>query len=181
MHAETFHEAKRARNCPVGHHPHDHVHAFGGEADEVPEIVVCRLSLRKGAVRFFLHCVDQVGKLDRVLDEENRDIVADDVPVALLRVELDGKAADVPGEVDRALASGDGRKSNECRRPLAGSLEQVGPGVLRQWLVVFEEAVRRIATGVHHPLGNPLVVEVEDLLPEMKILNQRRPTRTDFQ
>src|SRR4029077_17072554 len=31
MDAETFHEPKRARDSPVGHHPHDHVHAFGGE------------------------------------------------------------------------------------------------------------------------------------------------------
>jgi hypothetical protein len=67
--------------------------------------------------------MDQVGKLDRVLDEENRDIVADDVPVALLRVELHGETPDIPREVDRALASGDGGKSDESGRPFAGALE----------------------------------------------------------
>ena len=131
MDAETFHEPKRARDGAVGHHPHDHVHAFGGEADEIPEIIVSRLGLRKGAVRLFLHRVDQVRKLDRVLNEENRYVVADDVPVALLRVELHGEAPDVAGEIDRSLASGDGRKSDEGRRLFAGALEQVGPGVLR--------------------------------------------------
>ena len=45
--AEPFHEAERARDGAVRHHPHDHVHAFGRQADEIPEIVVRRLRLRK--------------------------------------------------------------------------------------------------------------------------------------
>ena len=123
---------KRARDGAIGHHPHDHVHAFGRQADEVPEIVVRGLRLRKGAVRLLLHRMDEVGKLDGVLDEEHRDVVADDVPVAFLRVELDGKAAHVARQVGRALAAGDGGKAHEGRRPLAGALEQVGAGVFRQ-------------------------------------------------
>jgi hypothetical protein len=123
MDAKALHEAKRARNCTVGHHPHDHVHAFGGEADEVPEIIVRRLRLGKGAVWLFLHCMDQVRKLDRVLDEENRNVVADDVPITLLGVELHGEAADIPREVDGALASRDGRKSHKSWRLFASALK----------------------------------------------------------
>ena len=58
--------------------------------------------LGKGAVWLFLHRMDQVGKLDRVLDEENRDIVADDVPVAL-RVELHGETPYISRQVDLRL------------------------------------------------------------------------------
>jgi hypothetical protein len=76
------------------------MHALGGEADEVPEIIVGRLGLGKGAVRFFLHRVDQVRKLDRILNKENRDVVADDIPVAFLRVELHGEAPDISRQVD---------------------------------------------------------------------------------
>ena len=121
--AKTFHEPKRARDGAVRHDPHDHVHAFRREADEVPEIVVRRLSLRKGAIRLLLHRVDHVRKLDRVLDEENRDIVADDVPVAFLCIELHGKASHIAGEVDGAFAAGDGGKAHKGRRLFAGALE----------------------------------------------------------
>ena len=38
-----------------------------------------------------------------------------------------------------------------------------------------EEAVGRGATSVHHPLRDAFVIEVGDLLPEVEILQQRRP------
>ena len=41
--------------------------------------------------------------------------------------------------------------------------------------------MRAIAAGMHHALGNALVVEVEDLLAEMEILKCRRATRADLQ
>ena len=131
-----------------------------------------RLRLRKGAVRLLLDRMDDVRKLDRVLDEEHRDVVADDVPVAFLGVELDGKAAHVAREIERALAAGDGREPHEGRRRLAGALEDVGAGIFRQRLVVLEKAMRAIAARMHHALGNALVVEVEDLLAEMEIFDQ---------
>jgi hypothetical protein len=82
----------------------------------------------KAAVGLGLHGVDQVGELDRVLDEEDRDVVADDVPVAFLGVELDGEAADVAGQVHRALVAGHGREADEGLGPLAAlALEEIGP------------------------------------------------------
>ena len=128
----------------------------------------------KSAVRLRLDGVDQVGELDRVLDEEDRDVVADEVPVALLGVELHGEAADVAGQVGRALAAGDGREAHEGRRLLAGPLEQVGPGDVGERLVVLEVAVGPEAAGVDDALGDALVVEVEDLLAEVEVLQERR-------
>jgi hypothetical protein len=81
---KAFHEAERAGNGAVRHDPHDHVHALGRQADEVPEIIVGRLRLRKRPVGFLLGGMDQVRKLDGVLDEEDRDVVADEIPVAFL-------------------------------------------------------------------------------------------------
>jgi hypothetical protein len=46
--------------------------------------------------------VDEVGELDAVLDEEHRDVVADQVEGALLGVELHGEAAGVAHRVGRA-------------------------------------------------------------------------------
>jgi hypothetical protein len=73
--------------------------ALGVQRDEVPEIVVRGLRLRKAAVGFLLGGVDDVGKLDRVLDEKHRDVVADEVPVAFLGIELDREAAHVERQV----------------------------------------------------------------------------------
>ena len=56
----------------------------GHQRHEVPERVVRGGSLREAAIGFHLHGVDEVGELDRVLDEEHRDVVADEIPVALL-------------------------------------------------------------------------------------------------
>jgi hypothetical protein len=60
--------------------------------------------------------MNQVGELDRVLDEEDRDVVADQIPVALVGVELHRKAAHIarevggaPGARHRGEADKDGR------------------------------------------------------------------------
>ena len=74
-------------------------------------------------MRLRLHRMDQVGKLHRVLDEEDRHVVADQVPVAFVGVELDGEAAHVARGVGRAAFAGDGREAHEHRRPLAGFRE----------------------------------------------------------
>ena len=119
---------------------------------DIAHIIMCMLSgisetksqnvscadgrLREAAVGLHLHGVDQVGKLDRVLDEEHRDVVADQVPVAFLGVELHREAAHVARRVDRAGAAGHGREAHEHRRLLAGSCRNVGRGELRQRLVV---------------------------------------------
>ena len=85
-----------------------------------------RGGLRIAAVRLHLHAVDEVRELDRVLDEEHRDVVADEVPVAGVGVELDGEAAHVARRVDRAGAAGDGREAHEHRAAVALLLEDRG-------------------------------------------------------
>src|SRR5262245_56868592 len=91
MDTEAFHKSTGARDCPVGHHPHDHMHAFGRETDEVPEVVMGGLRLRKSRVWLLLDRVDHVRKLDRILNKEDRNIVAHNVPITLPRVKLYSK------------------------------------------------------------------------------------------
>jgi len=40
--------------------------------------------LRKAAVGFHFYGMDEVGEFDGILDEEHRDVVADQIPVAFL-------------------------------------------------------------------------------------------------
>ena len=131
VHAEALHHPVAARNGAVGHLPHQHVGGFGHQRDEVPEGVVRTRGLRHLVVRLGLHRMHQVRKLDRVLDEEDRHVVADQVPVAFVGIELDGEAAHIARGVLRATLAGHGREAHEHRRHLAGLLEGRGLGVLR--------------------------------------------------
>ena len=115
MDAEALHHPQRARDRAVGHRPHQHVGGFRHQRCPVPERVVRAAGLRIAAIGLHLHRVDQVGKLDRVLDEEDRNVVADQIPIALLGIELHGEAAHVARRVDRAGAARDGRKAREHR------------------------------------------------------------------
>ena len=67
-----------------------------------------RCRLRHGVVRLGLRCMDQVRKLHRILDEKDRDVVADQIPVALVRVELHRETAHVPNGIRRAALTGYG-------------------------------------------------------------------------
>ena len=60
-------------------------------------------------------------------------------------------------------------------------MEQIGTGVFREWLVVLEETMRAVAARVNHPLRNPFVVEMENLLAEMEVFKNSRPARSDLQ
>ena len=126
VHAEALHHAEAARDRSVRHHPGQHVRRFGHQRDEVPERVVRRCRLRDRVVRFRLYRMHQVRKLHRILDEEHRDVVAHEIPVAFVGVELDGKAAHVARGVDRAALAGHGGEAHEHRRALAG-LAQTAP------------------------------------------------------
>ena len=70
-----------------------------GVSEAKSQNVSCATRLRDFVVWLGLHRMDQIRKFDRVLNEEDRDIVADQVPHALVGVELDRKAAYVPRRI----------------------------------------------------------------------------------
>jgi HTH-type transcriptional regulator/antitoxin HigA len=47
--------------------------------------------LWKPPVRFHFNSVDEVGKFNGILDEEDWNIVPDQIPITFLRVKFDGK------------------------------------------------------------------------------------------
>ena len=141
--AESLHEAERARDGAIRHDPQRHVDRFRRERDEIPEIVVRCLRLREATVGLLLRGVDQIGKLYRVLNEEYRDVVADDVPVALLGIELDGEAAHVARKIRGALIAGDRREAHEGFGLLARSLKQIGLGDVGERFISRRTRARR--------------------------------------
>ena len=83
--------------------------ALGAEAPEVP----LHVGVPQVRVRVPLLRVDEHRELVGVADEEDGRVVADDVPVPLLGVELEGEAAGVPLGVGRAALAGDGGEPGE--------------------------------------------------------------------
>ena len=173
VHPEALHGAVGARDAAVGHVPDRVVLRLGVQRDEVPERVVSALRLRDLAVRVRLAGVDDVGELDPVLDEEHRDVVADEVEGALRGVELRREATGVTDRVGRPAGPEHRREPHEDRGRHALA-EEARPADPVGVAVADEDAVRAGAACVHHPLGDALVVEVRDLLAQVVVLQQRR-------
>ncbi len=119
----------------------------------------------------------QVGELDAILDKEDRHVVADQIPVSIGGVELRGEAAHIAHGVGRSTKAYHCREANEHRRLHRYVLEDCGSAEFRKRLVELEVSMRRRASGMHHPLGNPLVIEMGHLLTEVEIFHQSRTTR----
>ena len=114
---------------------------ISGISDAKSQNVSCAdAGLRHREVRLGLRGVDQIRKLHRVLDEEHRDVVADEIPVAFVGVELDGEAAHVARRVGRTAFAEHGREADEDRRLLARLGEQRGARVLPEWLRALEDS-----------------------------------------
>ena len=151
------------------------MHRLGRQADEVEDPV----GVLAVGDRVRLEGVDHVGELHRIADEEDLQVVADQIPVAILGVHLDGEATRVAQVLGRVAAVDHRREADEERRPLALLLEQLGAGVVADRLVAdravgLEVAVGAGAAGVDDPLGDALAVEVGDLLQEVVVLQDRR-------
>lgn len=83
---ETNHVSVASGNSIASHGPEQSVKSRGLLAEKVPSRVVCGGSLRHLTVRAGLDSVDQIGELDGRLDEEDGDIVAHNIEIALVGV-----------------------------------------------------------------------------------------------
>ncbi len=157
-----------------------HVHRFRRLAHEVEDAV--RLLAERHRIR--LQGVDDVRKLDGVADEEDREIVAHEVPVAVFGVEFHGKPAGVAGDFGGIPSADDGGEPDGEWCPLPGLLEDLGAGVFRGRLVAYlsggvELAIADEAARMHHALGNALAVEMSDLFQELIVFQRRRTAAAD--
>lgn len=82
---------------------------------KVPEIVVRGLSLRDFCVWLRLRGMNDIGELDGVLNEKNGNVVPNNIPIALLGVELDGKAPHITNSIGAASGSQHCRESEKNR------------------------------------------------------------------
>ena len=113
-----------------------------------------------------------------IAQEEDRRVVAHQIPVALLGIELHGKAPDVPLGVGGAALAGHRGKAEEAVGLLADLGEDLGLGILGDVVGDGKGAVGAGALGVHAPLGDHLPVEVGEFLQEPDILQELRAARS---
>ena len=172
----AVHVAVGLRDAAVTHQVGHLVRRLGVQAPEVPLHVVVA---QAGAAATLLRA-DEVRELHRVADEEDRGVVADEVVVALGRVELQREAARVAPGVGGALLAGDGGEARQHLGLHAG-LEERGLGVLRDVLGGLELTERTRALGVHVALRHALAVEVRHLVQEVDVVQQDRAVGADRQ
>jgi len=77
----------------------EEIRTFWLKADEVPKVVVSRLSLGDFVMWLRLYGMNEVWELHRVLNEEHRNIVSNNIPIPFLRVKFDREAADIANSV----------------------------------------------------------------------------------
>jgi hypothetical protein len=122
--------------------------------------------------------VDEVGELDGVPDEEDRSVVADEVVIALLGIELQREAARVTHRVRRTEIAGHRGEAEERLGLLPGSSEELRPGVPRHVGGQREGAVGPRTARVHDALRNAFAIEVRQLLQKELVLDQGRSPGT---
>src|SRR5450759_134393 len=181
MDAKSLNHPQRARQRAIRHDPHHHMHRLRGERNEIPEGIVRGCRLGESPVRLHLYSMDQVRELDGILDEKDRDVIADQIPISFFGVELDRKSADVPRRVYRTCATSNSRYSGEHRSLLPHFGEYPGGGVFLQRRGQFEESMNPRGSRVNDTLGNTLVVEMSDFFAEDEIFEKRRTTRVGLQ
>ena len=117
----AVHVAVGVRSATVTEEMHELVNRFLVSGEVVPE----HGGILQVGLGVALLGVDEDGEFGRIPDEENRGVVEDPVPVALLCVELEGKPTGVTSTVWRTLLTTNGRETSEHLGLLANALEHV--------------------------------------------------------
>lgn len=171
--AETVHMPEALRDAPVGHDDRHLVQRFGQQRPEIPVVI----GRAQAGARVALDGVVEIRKTQRVAEEKDGRVIADDVPVAFLRVELQRKAADVAFRVGRAPLAGNRREACEHRRRLADLREYLRLGIAADVVRDGEAAVGAPPFRVHPPLRDDLAVKMRHLLDKPDVLEQRGAAR----
>ena len=170
MAAETVHVAVRSGDTAIAHGNSHLMKRFGQRSPEVPVAVG---AVHVGA-RIALDDVVQVGELQRIAQEENRGVVAHQIPVARFGIELHGETANVALCIGCAALAGDGRKTHEAFRFLTYFREDRGAGILGNVVRHGERTVSARTLGMHTPFGDHLAVEMRKFFQKPGILQKHR-------
>eukprot|EP00126_Sphaerothecum_destruens_P012817 Sdes_comp21944_c0_seq1m20487 len=149
----------------------DLVHGFGDQAEKVPHHVgVAQVGLRVALLR-----VDKVREFYGVSDEEYRRVVAHQIPIPLLRVELHGESTWIPLRIRTAFFAPHRGKPHKNRRLAPNLLQKIRLANVRNTLRHLKVPKGTRPFGVHHALRNPLPVKMRQLVNQVKVLQHDGP------
>ncbi|OQB99613.1 MAG: hypothetical protein BWX80_03632 [Candidatus Hydrogenedentes bacterium ADurb.Bin101] len=168
--SEPVHVPVGGGDAPVAH---DHGNLVQRLGQGGPEIPVVQGAAQVGA-RVALDGVIEVGELQRVAQEENGRIVADQVPVAFFRVEFRGETANITFRISGAPFARHGGKSGKSLRFLADFGKNLCPGIACNIVGHGKSAEGAGTFGVHAPFRDDLPVEVGEFFEEPDVLQQLR-------
>jgi hypothetical protein len=107
--------------------------------------------------------MNNIGKFEGILDEEDRNVVSYDIPISFLRVKLDGETSHISDGICTSAGSQDGRETHEDGRGSRCVGEYTCTGDIRGTLVKLECSKGSSSTCMDDSLGNPFMVESHDL------------------
>src|SRR5581483_11110018 len=122
---------------------------------------------------------NEILELRWIAHEKNRRVIAHQIIVPILGVELDRESSWVTHRIGRACFSRDRGEAYQYRGALAHPVEEcrLCPG--RRISRYFEVAKRAAPFGMDNALGYPLAVELRHLLNEIVVLQQQRSFGSD--
>jgi hypothetical protein len=122
-------------------------------------------------LRIALLRMDEIAKLERILDEEDRRVLAEHVPVAFFGVELDGKAARTTLAVSGTLFAACRGETNKQGRGLADLFKELGRCPFGLVGIGAGEVSGSPRTfGMHDAFGDALTVEMRHLFKDRGVL-----------
>ena len=172
--AKAMHVAVGIGNTAVAHDDGDLMQRFG---EGSPEIPVVGGGTQVG-LRIAFDSPVEIREFVRIAQEEDRGVVADQVPVAFFGVELHGKAADVAFCIGCTAFPGDGGEAHESFGFLADLGKDLGLGVFGDVMGDGEFAKGARSLGMHTALRDHLPVKMSQFFQIPDILQQHGPART---
>lgn len=83
---------------------------------KVPKVIMRTLTLRNLIVRLRLNRMNNVRKLDSILNKEDRDIIPHNIPVPFSSIHLHSEAPDIPNSIRTPSTTLDGGKPHKNGR-----------------------------------------------------------------
>lgn len=134
-----------------------------------------RLPLRHFIVGLRLDGMDEIREFDGVLNEKDGRVVAHQVIVAFLGIELGGEAADVPHRIRRSSEALHVGKTHKDRGLFSRILQKARLGVLGKGLVYLKIAMCPGTSCVNHAFRYPLLVKMSHFFQKVEVFKQRGP------
>lgn len=159
MAAVSMHMAPAIRDTAITKSIHDLMNGFRVLAEILPKH--CRVITATEMTRgMSLLSMNQMRKLGRISDEENRCIVLHKIPIAFISAKLDGEASWVSGMVMRTTFTTNGRKSNCDGALFSFSGENICKAKVIERIGSFVVAVGTTTLCMDYSLRDSLTIKV---------------------